>query len=133
MLLAEYLAVANPTQRGKYATLKARELKDIRTTLNRADTIRRGRNYIMKSEIGKMTEHLSDAKLLDKKKKMVQESSPEVAYSTFNGNDDMKACTRLTILRKLRRFQKMTVVIGGVQSRVTFGSHAPLAVDVRAP
>ncbi len=38
---------------------------------------------------------------------MVQESSPEVADSPFYGDDDMKAYTRFTIMRKLRMCQKM--------------------------
>ncbi len=63
----------------------------------------------MKSEINRIAEYLSEAKLLDSKKRMVQESSPEVAYSPFHGDDDMKAYTRFTIIRKLRRFQKMAV------------------------
>ncbi len=67
MPLAEYLAVANPTQSIKHAASKTKHLKDTRTTLNRVDSIRKGRNYIMKSEIGKMTEYLNDAKLLDNK------------------------------------------------------------------
>ncbi len=58
----------------------SKELEEMRTTLNRVDSIRRSRNHIMKSEIGKMTEYLSDAQLLDSKKRMVQESSLEVAY-----------------------------------------------------
>ncbi len=53
MLLGEYIAVANPAQRAKYATFKTKELRDMRTALNRVDSIRRGRNYIMKSDTGK--------------------------------------------------------------------------------
>ncbi len=60
---------------------------------------------------------------------MVQESSPEVAYSPSHGDDGMKACTHFTIVRKLRMFQKMAGVICDVQSMVSFGSH----IDVPAP
>ncbi len=94
----------------------------MRKTLNRVDSIRRGRNFIMKSEVGKMTEYMNDAKLLDNKKRMVQKSSPEVAYSPLHGDDDMKAYTRFNIIRKLNMFQKMAGVILEVQSMVTFGS-----------
>ncbi len=83
----------------------------------------------MKSEINPIAEYRSEAKLLDKKKKMIQESSTEVAYSPFHGDDDIKACTRFTIIRKLRMFQKFAVVIGDVQSMVSFCGH----IDVRAP
>ncbi len=68
LLIAEYLPVANQLQRAKYTSLKAKDLKEMKTTLNRVDSIRRGRNYIMKSEISRIAEYLNDAKLLDNKK-----------------------------------------------------------------
>ena len=129
LLIAKYLPVASQLQRAKYTSLKAKDLKEMKITLNRVDSIRRGRNYIMKSEINRIAEYLSEAKLLDNKKNMIQESSPEVADSPCHGDDDMKACTRFTIIRKLRMFQKFAVVIGDVQSMVSFGSH----IDVPAP
>ncbi len=60
----------------------------------------------MKSDVGKMTEYLNDAKLLDNKKRLVQESSLGVAYSLFHGDDDVKAYIRFTIIRNLRILQK---------------------------
>ncbi len=66
---------------------------------------------------------------MDSKKETIQESRPEVAYSPFHGDDDIKSYPRFTVIRKLRTFQKMAVVIGDVQSMVTFGSHIDAPVQ----
>ncbi len=93
LLIAEYLPVVSQLQRAKYTSLKAKDLKETKTLRNRVESIRRGRKNVMKSEINRIAEYLNEAKLLDSKRRMVQESSPEVAYSPFHGDDDMKAYT----------------------------------------
>ena len=123
MLVGENMADINSTQKTRYSNLRTRELKAKREMLNRVIPIKRERNHLVETEVNKLSDYLSESKFEENRKDSVQESSPDVAYNPYSCKEDMRADTRFTIVRKLRWFHRLSLMIGEEQSKTTFGSH----------
>ncbi len=101
MLLGEIMKILNEKDRVALASCGRDERNKRISTCQYIDSIRQGRNFQSSQGPMEMSTYMSRDEFVRKSKNVVQEESPDVAYSRFEHSFQLDAYNRITICRKL--------------------------------
>ncbi len=113
MLLGEVMKVATDQDRVAHTNLNRDERARRTDTFVYLNLIRQGRNFHVSQGLSELSSYMSREEFNRKSKNIVQEETPDLAYSPFDQSSHYDAYNRYTICRKLSRFTEATIIVGG--------------------
>ncbi len=122
MLLGEIMKVMNDKERVALASCGRDERNRRIASCQYIDSIRNGRNFQGSHGPVELSTYMSRDEFVRKSKNVVQEESPDVAYSPFEHAFQLDAYNRFTICRKLLMLAKAQIIVGGKMATKKLGS-----------
>ncbi len=122
MLIGEIMKVMNNKERVALATCGRDERNRRISTCQYIGSIRQSRNFQISQGPVELSTYMAGDEFVRKSKKIVQEESPDVAYSPFEHSFQLDAYNRFTICRKLLRLSKAQIIVGGRMAVKKLGS-----------